>query len=559
MTPLLNLYPRKINTLFVSLFCSLILLNAPVFVKAAPALQTDTPVTISTTPFDSANKHCSGAFVAHTLDHTTTVPGGETVRMFEANGGGVAINDLNHDGTLEIVLANHAGQNTILWNEGSLNFRTERLLHGDSRAVTIIDIDGDGLQDIVFSRRASAPNFWHNQGNGQLELELLPGVSKPLYSINWADLDGDNDLDLVGATYDAGLLTDFGQDFLSSGSAGVYYYENRDGNFLPTRLAGQAQALALLLVDVNQDNHLDILVGNDFAVPDMAWNWSPNGWFETTAFSNTTHSTMSLDAGDINNDGQLEIFATDMKPYEQDAEALSAWAPIMESMMDEPHDASDPQVMENVLQVSGGSNYLNEAQSRGIDATGWSWSGKFADFDQDGYLDLYIVNGMMENTTFAHLPNHELVEQNQIFQNDGTGHFVNVPDWGLQVSDSGRGMSIADLDQDGDLDIVVNNLRSPATLFENQLCSGSSIEVNLEWPDSGNSAAIGATLILHTSTGSYLRQVQAASGYLSGDTTRIHFGMPQDTAIDHLEIRWPDNTVSILADIISDQHLVVTR
>jgi hypothetical protein len=123
---------------------------------------------------------------------------------------------------------------------------------------------------------------------------------------------------------------------------------------------------------------------------------------------------------------------------------------------------------------------------------------------------------MIELTTLGHLANHELVEENQALKNDGSGSFEPMPEWGLGATESGRGMSMADLDGDGDLDIIVNNLRTQARLFENQLCQGSSLQVDLFWPGSGNSRALGATLALHTTDGTAYRQVKAASGCTLG-------------------------------------------
>jgi enediyne biosynthesis protein E4 len=519
------------------------------------------PVVVQQSELASPMQPCADGFVAHNLDFVAELPGGEA-RMFDANGAGAAIGDLDDDGRLDVVLANQRGANTILWNEGSLRFRAEPMPATGSRAVNLVDVDGDGRLDIVFTQRNGAPNFWRNtgaSGDERFARDPLPGVAKPGYAMAWGDLDGDGALDLVTGSYDAGLLAEQGNTFLMGSGAGVFVYTRRGDGFTSTRLAPKSQAMAIALYDLDGDGTRDILVGNDFAMRDMAWLRRGDGWVATQPFRSTSHSTMGFDLGDTDNDGRLELFATDMKPYDNDVPTLALWRPILTTLWTAVP-IGDPQIMENTLQVPDGrGGFSNQAYARGLDATGWSWSGEFGDLDNDGFLDLYVVNGMQETEIFHYLPGHELVEQNQARRNDGTGHFAPWPSWGLGSTAGGRGMSMADLDGDGDLDIVVNNLHGPAQLFENRLCGGAGLEVDLRWPASRNTHALGTTLTLYTSIGALTREVRSSSGYLSGAAPRIHFGLPADATIERLALRWPDGAVSSIDGLAARSLVTVTR
>jgi enediyne biosynthesis protein E4 len=504
---------------------------------------------------------CNDTFVARPLDYTTS-SGFRDVPMFESNGSGLAIGDLDDDGDQDLVMANLAGPNTILWNEGRLRWRAEELSHGSSRAVTIVDVDGDDLLDIVFTRRFDKPSLFRNTGQPGAERFVagaLPDVNNPFYTLNWGDLDQDGDLDMVAASYDTELLKQQGLIFSQRGGVGVFVYAREGETYAQRRLATESDALAIALPDVNGDGRRDIWVGNDFVRLDYVWTWRDGGWDETPLPDSITENTMSLDLGDVDNDGVQELYATDMKPYATDAATMARWLPMMKKMT-LPSSADDPQHPENTLLVRGrDGRWHNQGYERMVDSTGWSWSGKFGDLDSDGFLDLYVVNGMIAKGLFDHLPNHELVEANVALRNNGHGSFDRAPQWGLGSTGSGRGMSMADLDGDGDLDIVVNNLESPAQLFENRLCGGESLLVELRWPSSGNTRAIGAELRLRTSKGAFTRDVRAASGYLSGDTSQVHFGVPAGAQIHGLEIRWPDGTVSLLDSVAARTLVTVTR
>ena len=149
----------------------------------------------------------------HDLPHITSTDDG-VIQMFEANGSGLAVGDLDNDRDLDIVLGSTLGPNSILWNEGDLQFQEAAFGDGNTRAITLVDVDGDMSLDIVLTRTTGAINYWHNQGEGDFVQEVLPGISRPASVLNWADMDGDGDLDLVTASYDAGLLDGSGQHLL---------------------------------------------------------------------------------------------------------------------------------------------------------------------------------------------------------------------------------------------------------------------------------------------------------------------------------------------------------
>ena len=565
-------YDRRAGKLVLALLivaAAIVAFSHQMFAQDEPhqTLGEQVPVAVERTRL-SAPDVCTDRFVTHTLDHVTTIAS-NVVQMFEANGAGVATGDLDGDGDLDLVLGNHDGDDAIFWNEGDLVFRKAPLSTGKTRDVKIVDVNADGRLDLILTRDTGALNYFENQGEGRFQRRVLPGVAAPAYVTNWADLDGDGDLDLVTGSYDAGLLTERGNEYIvGNARRGIFFFENDSAqsgarHFRMTALAAEAQTLAILFPDLDADGRPDILAGNDFNMPDMAWVRTDAGWKEASdLLVAMTHSTMSYDQADVDNDGYFEIFAADMKPYP--GEMMGGWAPIMDSMMVgmvQAHVAADPQIMENVLLVRGDDGrYWNQAPDWGIDGTGWTWSSKFGDLNLDGYVDLYTVNGMIEERLFAHLPDHELVEENQAFRNEEGLSFEPMPGWKLDSANSGRGMVMADLDGDGDLDIVVNNLRGPARLFENQLCRGGTpLLVDLRWPGSANPFAIGAQLRLVTDQSAQLRDLRVGSGYLSGDAPQAHFAIPAGATVQTLEITWPDGARSTVAAPAGNTRLTITR
>ena len=533
-------------------------------IPETPLVETSVPVEVQV-----ATEHdgtaCDNSFHRHALSHETTAPAW-TVAGFDANGSGIAAGDLDRDGWLDLVLGGYAQANTILWNDGSLSFEPQQLGEGLTREVQLVDVDGDGLLDIATTRRGSGLAVWRNTGADEraamFERIVLPGIDRPLYSMDWLDVDADGDLDLGAATYDAELKDLFGSEFLMNNAGGVYLFSRENGRFRLQQLTLQAQGLATLFLDVTGDGKSELLVGNDFATPDFFFQQEADGWNTIEPFDVTTHSTMSLSSGDVNNDGRFDLFATDMKPAPGDQDALAAWQPVMETMMAaemEEHD--ERQLMQNVLQVAADDDggWADAATSDPLAATGWSWAGSFGDLDNDGWLDLYVVNGMIEATLFAHLPDHELVERNHAFRSGADGSLIPAPEWNLGDRASGRGMVMADLDRDGDLDIAVNNLRSPAALFENRLCGGIGLQLDLRQDTGGNSHAVGAKAIVAADSKRWVRTVHVADSYLSGRAPRLHFGLGHQHQDVQVTIEWPDGQHTTIGGVAPGSLVTVIR
>jgi hypothetical protein len=519
-----------------------------------PLLQ---PVTTKVRAVDAASE-CTGAFKKYTLNFETTTVDGK-VMGFDSNGAGVAAGDLDDDGDIDLVFANLADPAAILWNEGRLQFRKQVLDYRDLRAVAIVDVDSDSKRDIVFTQRFAAPLFLRNDGKTFTRVNLS-NVFEPAYSMAWADLDGDLDLDLVTASYNAELMKNNPNHFLFNKPGGVMVYTNLGAaKFKAQRLEHEAFGLALLVSDLDGDARPDIWIGNDFDPHDSVWLNTNDGWQRKNIFSITSHSTMSLSKADMDNDGTDELFSADMKPYDTEVGTWVEWLPVMQSMR-KSIPRGDPQQNENMfMRLGADGKWRNDAITSGVDAAGWAWSAQFGDLDQDGFLDLYVVNGMIDNDFFRHLKNKELVEENQAFRNNEGRAFGRSPQWNLNAKESGRGMVMADFDNDGDLDIAVNNLRAPATLFENKICGGASLQVELNDASAKNLFAVGARLELKTSEGSYFRELNATSAHLSGDSPRAHFGFPKQAVIEKLIVRWADGARSEVSAPKPNTILEVTR
>ncbi len=527
---------------------------------AAAVLATACSSNASTTvqaEFDSvahrSPTQCGDGFVPHDLDHITSGPG-NTASTFDGTGAGVGIADLDDDGDLDIVLANLSESSSVLENTGDLTFERHELERGRFRGVSLVDASGDGFTDIVLTTGIGPPVMFENRGTGDLGAftrNRLEGIRAATYSMAWTDISGDGDLDVVTGSYNAELTLLRNSPILGE-DTGVVLHERTPDGFDVTRLSDTAQALALIATDIDGDAIPDVLVGNDLATPDMTWVQTSTGLEERTLFASSSYSTMSFDAADIDNDGRNELFSTDMKPAQPD----DRYREVDEDMAAAPV-VDDIQMPENVLNDFGDDGFSNMAFGEPVSTTGWSWSGLFGDLDNDGFQDLYVANGMRSDQLFDFLPEARLIEENQAFRNTGGTALTPAPDWGLAATEGGRGMAQADLDGDGDLDIVINNLDTPARLYENQLC-GSSITVQLEWTGTQNPTALGATISATAEGTTWTREITSSRGYLSSGPPIAHIGTGDADTVD-ITVTWPNGDTSTLDTMATNSHLTITH
>ncbi len=521
-------------------------------------------VSISAQPFDTAggdandsSGQCSGTFVPHSLDHITRGRG-EVTAMSDGTGAGVLLEDIDDDGLVDIVLPNLAGDTSILWNDGDLGFVRDVLITGRFRQALTADINHDGHRDVLLTTGVGPPISLVATPDENRTFERREfRTSAVAYSAAIGDIGGDGRLEFVTGSYNAELTQNRDLRALTGNGTGAAIHSVDDGEVSTEFLAEQAQALVTLAADLNGDGRQDVIVGNDLGTPDMVWlgDDTTQGLTPSQPFDTTTLSTMSIDIIDFDNDGDPDVLATDMAPMP--GEPKDPWLAVMPDI--EAASIDDVQDPRNKLQLQGPDKRFEDvADDFGIEATGWSWSGVAGDLDNDGRLDLYVVNGMQATSIFPDLPNGSLIEANQAFRNTGEG-LDPAPKWGLADTAGGRGMAQADLDGDGDLDIVVNNLGSTATLFENQLCQGSSIIVDPVWSTVQNSDALGASISVTSGAHTYTRQITSNRGYLSSPPTEAHIGLGDANETVDVVLRWPDGIITTIDDVEPGRRLIVER
>lgn len=542
---------------------------------------------------------------------------------FIYNGGGVAIGDFNGDQLEDLYFTGNQVGNALYLNRGQMHFEditekagAQKRAGQWSAGVNIVDLNADGKKDIyVCNTFVNDPEkrrnlLFINTGNDAQgiphfeEMAKAYGVDDTTHSANaqFFDYDNDGDLDLfIGTNFMDRPYPNRYTGKITDGSAinRDRLYRNDPNPALGhpvftevTREAGliwEGFSHSSFVFDFNRDGWPDIYVANDYVSNDLLYINNQNGSFTNRIADVLKHqpaSAMGCDMADVNNDGQADLFVTEMLPYYNKRKKLFLDANNYSTYANNESYHYEYQYTRNMLQlnrgiepVSGQPLFSDVAFYAGVQETEWSWSPLLADLDNDGLRDLFITNGFPRDVTdhdfgayrsqFGSLiPLLELQESiPQIkspkfaFRNEGQLRFSDRSKaWGLAVPAFSNGSACGDLDNDGDLDLVVNNIDDPAFVFENTLNQEKEkphyLRVKLHGP-AGNPDAFGAQITACWNGQQQTALLCAGRGYLSASENIAHFGLGAATGADSLIIRWDGKTQTTLARVAADQVLEV--
>jgi len=494
--------------------------------------------------------------------------------FYAYNGGGVGVGDYDNDGLLDLYFTGTQEPDRLYRNLGGLRFEdvTEKVgLSYDpntvSTGVLFTDVTGDGYDDIIVCRRYDHLLFFVNDGKGGFnersqEMGLIvQGTATIAAPIDY-DRDGDLDLFVVlnGEPRRKG--------YINKGLGDRLFRNNGTGTFTDVtaeaEIADIGYGLSVGVADLNDDGWPDIFVANDFEEADDLWINRGDGTFRNeahTRLQNMSWASMGSEIADLNADGYLDIVTLDMFPRDHKRRMtqlgnMSIYGPYFDST----------QRINNALHLGTGSgHYVNVCHLAGIAATDWSWSVLAADFDHDANMDLFITNGIKRDigdqdyNYDLYNPQKELTSDvyqkmprswlpNFFFGGTGTLQFQErTSEVGLADSLISNGAAYADLDNDGDLDLILNNTDTTAALYRNTTvergASGHWLQVRLNGRVP-NHSGIGARLWFYTDGGTIIREAQPVRGYQSSVDPRVHIGLGPTARIDSIVVRWSDGTVT---------------
>ncbi|MRI01478.1 hypothetical protein GH721_13120 [Kriegella sp. EG-1] len=535
-------------------------------------------------------------------------------------GGGVSVGDINNDGLEDIYLTGNMVPNKLYLNKGDMQFEdiSETAgISGDQRwytGTTFVDINQDGYLDIYCSVNGKNPPhnnvlFINNKDNTFTEKAKDYGIDYDGHSMQstFFDYDKDGDLDLYIINYPP-----------TSFVAPVAYYSymlqnhelkdsdrlfrNDNGHFTDvTKESGLSSfglSLGVVAADINNDGYEDIFISNDFNAPDFLFINNQDGTFTNQinySLQQTSFFGMGADIADFNNDGLMDIFQLDMSAEDNFRSKANMSAMDPAAFYESVDVGLHHQYMQNSLQLNNGNKigelpvFSNISRLAGVSSTDWSWGALLADFDNDGYKDLFVTNGIrrdVNNKDFyakykeffkkmesdpnyknkedevellnylEELPSEKL--SNYMFQNNKDLTFTKkTKEWGFEEKTFSNGVAYSDLDNDGDLDLVINNLEDTATIYRNNSKTNNQITIDLKVKN--NIIPNGSKVTIFTTGGMQTHQYNTVRGYLSSVSPLLHFGLGPVETVDSIIVNWPNNTITKLKNIKANQKLTITN
>ncbi len=534
-------------------------------------------------------------------------------------GGGIAVGDFNNDNLQDLYFTGNMVTNKLYLNNGNLSFEdiTERSNAGLSKdwflGATTVDINNDGWLDIYLSvsgKQQNCPNkLLVNQGinkEGYItfkEQAEAYGIADKGHSTQstFFDFDNDGDLDLYVANYPITPFKTTPETFKQHIRHALHKHSNHlyrnNGNATFTDITKEAGLLSYSLSlsasisDLNNDSLKDIYVSNDFASADFLYLNNGDGTFKNTIETSVKHTAlygMGSDIADINNDGFLDIFQADMDASTNKRSKANMASMNPQVFWDTYNSGFYYQYMHNCLQLNAGvlnNNtpvFNNISRISNTSSTDWSWGPIFADLDNDGWKDLYVSNGTrreINNTDFFNniKQNKKPFGGNQKI--DGLKNSLKMPsektdnfafknlkdltfkkinkDWGLQFEGFSNGVAYADLDNDGDLEIILNNIDDKAVIFKNNNIENNNYLTVQFKGTKFNKKGIGTKCTLISNGEKQFQELSLEHGYISSMAPQLHFGLGKKNTVDTLQINWPDGKTQTLINVSANKRITI--
>ena len=536
--------------------------------------------------------------------------------LYYYNGGGVAVGDLNNDGLEDVFLTANQSSDQLYLNQGDLKFKNITAESGIaaldnwSSGVTMDDVNGDGLLDIYIckvspvSQNKTHNLLYINQGDLTFkERSAEYGLDFSGYSTNasFFDYDGDGDLDVYLLNHSVHSVRSYGkidQRKVRDDLAGDRLYENKlnesAGKFVEVTAAAGIYSSALgyglgiVTEDFNQDGRIDIYVGNDFHENDFLYLNNGDKTFTESfnkKFNHSSKFTMGVDAADLNNDGRIDIFTTDMLPFDKTVAMKSGGEDTDQIFQIRNDFGFEDQYARNHLQVQNpDQHYSDIALMTNTYATDWSWSCLLQDFDNNGLKDVFITNGIVNRpndldyinyinqqaefiqngldekglaTVLKNMPSDPL--KNVLFRQNTPLRFSELSTSFVGKPGFSNGAAYADFDQDGDLDVLVNNINQEASLLENKVGNQQNY-ISFKLVDNLSKHTVkGAKIKVIHKNGIKEFTLSNTRGYQSSSTHQIYVGLGTENGVDTVQVVWPDASESIFTDLKINQLHVLEK